>query len=107
MSRTPEEIQIRRQAKNRAVRRRRGTALAGVVLAIVALGISLRVVVGPSASDAMKRAAEAIGASGDADAAAAPAGIGPGLPPDELVEKTDLVRRGRRHGVQRQRQPAC
>ena len=41
---------------------------------------------GPSASDAMKRAAEAIGASGDADAAAAPAVIGPGLPPDELIE---------------------
>ncbi len=88
MSRTSEEIQIRRKAKKRAVRRRRGTALGGVVLAIVALGISLRVVVGPSASDAVRRAAEAIGAPVDADNASAAAGIGPGLPHDELLEKT-------------------
>ncbi len=90
MTRSSEEIVMRRQAHKRAVRRRRFMALGGFLVAIAALGFSMRLVMGASASDVVKRATDAIGtpAAPAAQTPRVPAGIGPGLPPEQLAEKT-------------------
>src|SRR5262245_26875830 len=87
MSRSSEEIRIRRQARKRPVRRRWFMAFAGFAVALFAFVFSLRLVMGASASEAVQRAVEAIADDTPAAEAATPLVLGPGLPQDELEKR--------------------
>jgi poly-gamma-glutamate capsule biosynthesis protein CapA/YwtB (metallophosphatase superfamily) len=80
-SRTSEELRFRREANRRAVLRRRLVAAGAFALALTALAVSMKLVMGASASAPAKPAT----AAPVVKTPRAAAGLGPGLPADELA----------------------